>query len=101
LADLCFDKKEIEKIKGDPCGVLRNSFTPLYWMWLPVWRPIMKKRGTEIKEAVNVPGKKVKTKIVTNEVIDESVWERWEKNPSYRPKNLKEHLHLKDLRSAK
>lgn len=101
LTELCFDEKELEKIKGDCGGVKRNSYTTLYWMWLPIWRKIMEKREAEFSDKVNEPGKKKKIKIETKEVIDESVWERFDKDPSYRPGNLVDHMHMKSSGSVK
>ncbi len=66
---LCFDDAELQKIKADCMGELRNSYTLLYWFWLPVWRTITPRNDT-------------------NQVIDESAWERSEKDKKYKPGNL-------------
>ena len=69
---LVFDKnsKEYENIQGNYAGKLRNSRTPMYWFWLPVWR-------------------KIKAKKNTNEVIDDSVYQRLaDKKLNYKPRNI-------------
>lgn len=68
---LCFYEEKVKELKPDPLGELRNSYTPTYWLWPPKRRTI----------DCNNP--------LTNQVIDESVWKRYEMDPSYRPPNLK------------
>jgi uncharacterized protein (DUF2235 family) len=68
-AGLCYYPDVVQQIKGDCRGVLRNSYTPLYWFWLPVWRSIQLNSDS-------------------NQVIDESVWERCSHDQNYMPRNL-------------
>jgi uncharacterized protein (DUF2235 family) len=68
-AGLCFDENCLEAIKPDFKGELRNSYTTLYWFWWPTRRKIMQEE---------YPG----------QVIDSTVWERFEADNHYRPKNL-------------
>jgi uncharacterized protein (DUF2235 family) len=68
-AGLCYYPEVVQQIKGDYKGALRNSYTPLYWFWLPVWRPIQLNDDS-------------------NQCIDDSVWERFSQEKSYMPMNL-------------
>jgi uncharacterized protein (DUF2235 family) len=72
---LCYDDKEYAQIKGNPWGELRNSYTPLYWFWLPVWRPITLHDDT-------------------CQTIDESVLHRFREMYQYRPGNLKKYINV-------
>lgn len=66
---LCYHDEQVAEINPRYDGVLRNSYTPMYWFWLPVTR-------------------KIDLNNDTNQVIDESVRERY-KNRQNLPKNLK------------
>jgi uncharacterized protein (DUF2235 family) len=68
-AGLCYHAEVVKQIKGDYKGVLRNSYTPLYWFWWPTWR-------------------KIKLDEDTHQTIDESVWERFLNDRRYKPRNL-------------
>ena len=68
---LCFDEKCLEAIKPNCNGELRNSYDWKYWFWRPMWRKI------------ELNG--------NNQVIDDSVWKRYNSDKKYRPKNLKEY----------
>jgi uncharacterized protein (DUF2235 family) len=68
---LCYDQEVYEKIKGNVKGRLRNSYTPLYWFWWPVWRVIDLQDDTQS--------------------IDETVWERCAHYQRYRPRNITFH----------
>jgi uncharacterized protein (DUF2235 family) len=70
-AGLCYDSTVYQKIKGNPWGEMRNSYTPLYWFWLPVWRSI--NLGDE----------------TTNQSIDNTVYDRHREIYKYRPRNLR------------
>lgn len=65
---LCYDEEQLKQMKPDPKGELRNSYTPLYWGWLPKWRTIYGENQV-------------------NEVLDKSVIERYDKK--YMPKVVK------------
>jgi uncharacterized protein (DUF2235 family) len=72
-AGLCYREPPlIEKTKYD-LGELRNSYTPMYWLWRPQWRTI----DLNDKDS--------------NQTVDSSVWERM-KNAKwkYKPRNLEE-----------
>lgn len=72
-AGLCFDEKCLQTIKPDYKGELRNSYDWKYWFWRPSWRNI------------ELNG--------NNQIIDASVWERYDADKKYRPQNLKEHYN--------
>ncbi|OQP62561.1 hypothetical protein A3860_28125 [Niastella vici] len=72
---LCYERKEYEQIKGNPWGELRNSYTPLFWLWPPVWRSITLNDDT-------------------NQTIDESVLERFREMYQYRPRNLRKYVSI-------
>lgn len=70
-AGLCYIDPPLIKSTDYDKGELRNSYSPLYWFWLPRWRKI-NLSDTD-----------------SNQTIDESVWERYKDAPRrYRPKNL-------------
>ena len=69
---LCYQEPAAINIQPDTSGELRNSYTSRYWFWLPHWRKI------------DVENKKY------NQTIDESVWARYDADPTYRPGNIKE-----------
>ncbi len=74
-AGLCYNAPPL--IVADPVfdkGILRNSYTPLYWFWWPISRVVTLKNDT-------------------NQYIDESVYKRMNDDETYRPKNLRELLH--------
>jgi uncharacterized protein (DUF2235 family) len=73
-AGLCYDAKVYEQIKGNSAGELRNSYTPLYWFWLPVWRTITLHKHT-------------------NETLDESVLQRSREINDYRPANIERYIN--------
>lgn len=67
-AGLCYFNPSKIPVKSDPAnGKIVNSYTPLYWFWLPHNRTITN---------------------TNNQVIDQSVWERISKNPKYKPRSL-------------
>ena len=68
-AGLCFNELAVIKPTEFDKGRITNSYTPMYWFWLP------KPRKPRIKETAG-------------EDIDESVWDRFRKNPKYRPRGL-------------
>lgn len=68
---LCYHDHELSKIKGNHLGELRNSMGFWYWFLLPKSRKI----------TLGNP--------VTREVIDESVWKRYDEDPSFRPRTLR------------
>lgn len=69
---LCYHEDEMKKIKPDYNGVMRNSYTYMYWLWGPAMRPISLKDDT-------------------NQTIDESVFEKY-KTADNMPANLKQAL---------
>jgi len=69
-AGLEFNKDHLSTIHSSSTGMLRNSYTTAFWFWPKIWRAI--KTGNKL-----------------NEDFDHSVKPRLEKDPSYRPKNLK------------
>lgn len=69
-AGLCFDEEIVASIKPDPLATIRNSYTPLYWFWLPRWRTMLDPN-------------------FHNQTIDESVYLRMKEMMKYKPKNLK------------
>ncbi|MGV3508300.1 MAG: DUF2235 domain-containing protein [Sphingobacteriaceae bacterium] len=71
VAGLCYHDDQLTSIKGNAMGELRNSITPLYWF------PFPKRRKID-------PGNPL-----TNEVIDDSVWQRYDTDRKYRPGNLR------------
>lgn len=75
---LCYDEKEYKQIKGNPWGELRNSYTPLFWFWPPVWRSITLNDETR-------------------QTIDESVQERVREMYQYRPRNLRKYVDLDNV----
>ncbi|HEX6427536.1 MAG TPA: DUF2235 domain-containing protein, partial [Niastella sp.] len=79
---LCYDDKEYKQIKGNPWGELRNSYSPLYWFWWPVWRSVTLDDDTR-------------------QVIDESVQERFREIYQYRPRNLRQYFKQLEAASAK
>jgi len=72
-AGLCYDQKVYQQIKGNPWGELRNSYTPLYWFWWPVWRRI----------ALNND---------THQSIDNTVYDRHREIYKYRPRNIRQYI---------
>ena len=74
-AGLCYNKPPlIQETEWDK-GELRNSYSPMYWFWLPKWRTIDLKNH------------------LTNQTIDDSVWERYrDKAWKYQPGNLKNYV---------
>jgi len=66
---LCFDHEKLKDFKPNPMGVLRNSYTFVYWFLGKIRRDIDKMPNS-------------------NQFIDESVFERMRNDPSYRPKNI-------------
>ena len=79
-AGLCYESKVYEQIKGNPWGELRNSYTPMYWFWWPVWRPVTLHKHT-------------------NETIDESVLQRTREMYQYRPRNIERYINVNDEES--
>lgn len=71
---LCYDEKEAATIKGVCTGKMYNSYTLMYQLFYFVWPP----QSREIKPCDPY----------TRQTIDESVWERWDNDPGYRPENL-------------
>ena len=65
-AGLCFNDG-VNIIPDFDKGKVVNSYTPMYWFWLPYTRKPRNKPGEE---------------------VDESVLERFKKNPTYRPRGL-------------
>lgn len=70
---LCYESKVYAAIKGNPWGELRNSYTPLYWFWLPKWRSI----------TINDD---------SHQSIDNSVYDRHREIYNYRPRNLRTYI---------
>ncbi|MFD0751843.1 DUF2235 domain-containing protein [Mucilaginibacter calamicampi] len=70
---LVFDESKLSGLDLNPLGVKHNSFIFLYWFTGKLWRKI---------EDAKYP----------NQVIDESVFERLEKDKTYRPANLKKYF---------
>ncbi len=68
-AGLCYNQDVLDKIKPDYKGVLRNSYSAMYWFWRPVWRTI------------NINDD-------NNQSIDDTVYERYKTHPEYKPKNI-------------
>jgi uncharacterized protein (DUF2235 family) len=75
---LCYDEKEYKQIKGNPWGELRNSYTPLFWFWLPAWRSITLNDETR-------------------QSIDESVLDRLREIYQYRPRNVRKYVDVESL----
>ena len=72
-AGLCFNEPPLIKTAECDKGELRNSYSPMYWFWLPKWRTI----------DLDNP--------LTNQTVHESVLERYNDNSKkYRPPNLKD-----------
>jgi uncharacterized protein (DUF2235 family) len=69
-AGLAFDPEKLATIHPKVMGTLRNSYTAAFWFWHKIWR------GIRANDKVN-------------EEFDPSVKLRLEKDPSYRPANLK------------
>lgn len=70
LSGLCFNEPPLIKENPDyDKGIVINSYTPMYWLTRPVWRNIILDDET-------------------NQVIDETVQQRYAKDEKYRPKNL-------------
>lgn len=69
-AGLCFDAEKLKMIKPNCSGELRDSYTPMYWLWRPRLRTI------HIGEES------------TKQTIDDTVWQRYDKDTAYRPKNI-------------
>jgi hypothetical protein len=69
---LCFNEPPLITPNPDyDKGEIRNSYSPMYWLWRPQWRTI------DINDSN------------TNQTIDESVRERYKDSVrKYRPKNL-------------
>jgi uncharacterized protein (DUF2235 family) len=66
---LCFDPSLRQSLNPNEFGELRNSYTPLYWAYHRIWRTIQKENDT-------------------HESIDQSVYDRIQKFPDYRPGNI-------------
>lgn len=66
---LSFNTEALKCIACNYKAQINNSYTFLYWLWLPIWRKIS--YGED------------------NQVIDESVWKKYNDDSSYRPANLK------------
>ena len=87
-----FDKDYVEKIKIDSCGELRNSATGIY--------AVLKKKLRDINNDVVIrtdpdTGKKTKVKVVRNESIHYTCFEREHKfGKKYHPKNISTALNL-------
>ena len=74
-AGLCYNEPPLIKSNESDKGELRNSYSPLYWFWLPKWRKI----------SLLDP--------LTNQTIDASVWERYkDRSKKYKPLNLKDYV---------
>ena len=71
---LCFHDDKVGQIKPDYNGEMRNSYTALYWFWLPKWRKIYDDKDRK-------------------EVLDISVLERYKHKTM--PKNVKKALKEK------
>lgn len=69
-AGLCFEEQMLTEIKPDHLAPIRNSYTPLYWFWFPLWREIMNPQ-------------------YPNQTIDESALKRMKEVKNYRSKNLR------------
>jgi uncharacterized protein (DUF2235 family) len=69
-AGLCFEEECLNAIKPDHLAELRNSYTPMYWFWPPVWRKLLDPE-------------------YPNQTIDESAYKRMQEQGRYKPKNLK------------
>jgi uncharacterized protein (DUF2235 family) len=67
---LAFDPEKLNGFHANCKGVLRDSYTAPYWFWRKIWR-------------------QVKAKQFTNEVIDDSVYERINTDATYHPGNMK------------
>lgn len=69
---LCYNEPPLIKESDLDKGEVRNSYTPLYWFWLPRWRKVEpENKGS-------------------HQTIDESVWKRYkDKDKKYKPKNLR------------
>ena len=71
-AGLCYTAPPLIKTTDCDKGELRNSYSAMYWFWLPRWRKVDP------------------TDAHTNQTIDESVWLRYkDSSKRYKPKNLK------------
>lgn len=65
--------RDVNSLKPNMVGEIRNTYTPLFWFWLPKWR-------------------RVNLNTNTCETIDSSVFERAKEMPSYKPINLLEYV---------
>lgn len=68
---LCFHDPLPDRIVPNPGDEIRNSYTYMYWLSPPKWRSI----------DIGDHG--------SNQAIDESVWQRYQSDKSYRPGNLR------------
>jgi uncharacterized protein (DUF2235 family) len=66
---LAFNTLKLEQYPGNPYGIIRNSYTFIYWLRKKVWRAIDKLAQSA-------------------QVVDDSVYERMKTDPSYDPKNV-------------
>jgi uncharacterized protein (DUF2235 family) len=74
---LYFNPSEIDAIKPDPMGLIRNSYTWMYAFWNKVWRKI--KDGDPD----------------SNQTVDDSVFDRYKSDAKYRPASLKDSIKIK------
>jgi uncharacterized protein (DUF2235 family) len=89
--ELEFDKNYIETIKADSCGELRKSTAGIYSITSQKIRQI--NNGIAIRTDPD-SGKKVTVKVLRNESIHYSCFERRHKQDKYKPKNITEALSL-------
>lgn len=67
---LCFHNPPTIKTEPKYMGEIRNSFTLRYWPWL------IKNRKIDLTDPL------------TRQSVDNSVWQRYDEDPSFRPRNL-------------
>ena len=85
-----FDKTYIEKIKGNSCGELRNSAGGIFAITPKFTRGI---NNSVVKKSTDpVSGKPKEVKVIRNESIHYTCFERYHKQKIYKPKNVHDAL---------
>jgi hypothetical protein len=84
---LAFDKNYIEKIKPNSCGELRNSAGGIFAITSKLLRPI---NNCIVKRTDPVSRKSTEVKVIRNESIHYTSFERSHKQKIYKPKNVRD-----------
>jgi uncharacterized protein (DUF2235 family) len=92
LAGLALDGQAAKRFpyQGNPLGPIHDSRT-LLWKAVSI-KPYLRKIGGENLVPENSNGKLLKKKITQS--LDDSVLVRWDKDPKYRPQNLRDYFKL-------